>query len=266
MPVTHNGTIEEIIRIAQDAGKIAMAFYDKKYAVKEKANRTPVTEADMAVHHFLMDALAVYNYPIVSEEGMCDCGDAKSAFLWIVDPLDGTQDFLQKTGDFSILIGLIYKGEPILGVVYEPVKETTYWAEKNGGAFMKKGGKIQKLHVSNKKDFSDMTILLSRNHCLESDKVLYETLGIGKQKKRGSTSKMCVIARGDAEVYVNTSNRTSEWDTCAVHMILQEAGGKITDMNGNSLIYGKKQPLNINGFVATNGVWHNEFVRVVSNL
>ena len=262
----YNIESDDIIEIAQKAGEIAMRFYDKEYSIEEKKNKTPVTEADMAIHHFLMEKLSAYNYPILSEEDVenFDRGDAEH--MWIVDPLDGTSDFIQKTGDFSILIGLIYNDEPVLGVVYEPAKDTIYFAEKNKGAYMchsRENGNPEKISVSDKNNFSDMTILLSRNHLMDSDIALCENLSIEKQKKRGSTSKMCVIARGDAEIYVNTSDRTAEWDTCAVQIILEEAGGKITDMNGERLVYGKENPLNLNGFIASNGISHNEIVSAI---
>ncbi|MDX9856147.1 MAG: 3'(2'),5'-bisphosphate nucleotidase CysQ [Candidatus Moranbacteria bacterium] len=250
----HNINIKEIIGIAKKAGDIAMSFYEKKYGIKDKKNKTPVTEADLAINKFLFEKLLKFGYPILSEESQDDFKKRKNAeYLWIIDPLDGTSDFIEKTDEFSILIGLVKNNKPVLGVVYEPAKMTTYWAEKGKGAFMEKCGKIDRLQVSKKTDPKEMTMLFSRNHLLESDVEIYKKLGIGKRRKRGSTSKICVIARGNAEIYVNTSDKTSEWDTCVPEIILTEAGGAITDIRGNKLVYNKKNPKHLNGFMASNG-------------
>ncbi len=133
----YNINIQEIIKIAIEAGNIAMQFYDKEYTIEQKQNKTPVTEADIAVNNFLMDKLSRYNYPILSEEIEDDFENRKKAnFVWIIDPLDGTSDFIQKTGEFSIMIGLVNKeGESIFGIVYAPVLNELYYAEKNKGAF-----------------------------------------------------------------------------------------------------------------------------------
>ncbi len=258
--------IEEIKEIAKKSGEKVLEYYYKDYNISYKDNggkKSPLTEADLASDKIIMEGLEKYNFPILSEETEDDLSRIQSEYVWIVDPLDGTSDFMEKTGEFSILIGLVKNGDPVLGMVFEPVKNTFYWAEKGKGAFMEKNGKIKKINVSNKDNFQDMTILLSRNHLLESDKKLCENLKIGKQTKRGSTSKMCVIARGDAEIYVNTSDKTGEWDTCAPQVVLTEAGGKIVDMRGKELMYNKKNPKNLNGFVVSNG---KNYARIVEEL
>lgn len=248
-----NIEIEEIKNIAKKAGAIAMSFYEKDYNIKDKENKTPVTEADLAINKFLFEELAKFGYPILSEESKDDFEKRKNAeYVWIIDPLDGTSDFIEKTDEFSILIGLVKNNKPILGVAYEPAKDTIYWAERGRGAFSDRSGKIEKLHVSKITDPKEMTMLFSRNHLLDSDIDIYKKLGIGKQRKRGSTSKICVIARGDAEIYVNTSDRTGEWDTCAPNIILSEAGGNMMDMSGSNLTYNKESPKHLNGLVVCN--------------
>ncbi|HBO16910.1 MAG: hypothetical protein UR69_C0001G0127 [Candidatus Moranbacteria bacterium GW2011_GWE2_35_2-] len=261
-----NIDIEKIKEIAKKSGEKVLEYYYKDYNISYKdsgGKKSPLTEADLASNKIIMEELEKYNFPILSEETEDDLSRLQSEYVWIVDPLDGTSDFMEKTGEFSILIGLVKNGEPVLGVVFEPAKNTFYWAEKGKGAFMEKNGKIKKINVSNEDNFQDMTILLSRNHLLESDKKLCENLKIGKQTKRGSTSKMCVIARGDAEIYVNTSDKTGEWDTCAPQVVLTEAGGKIVDMRGKELMYNKKNPKNLNGFVVSNG---ENYARIVEEL
>lgn len=260
-----NVEIEDVKNIARRAGEEILRYYNLDYTVEYKTvdKSAPLTEADLASNKIILSGLEKYNFPILSEETKDNSARLQSEYVWIVDPLDGTSDFVEKTDEFSVLIGLVKNGEPVLGVVFEPVKDTFYWAEKGKGAWMEKNGKIKKINVSNKDNFQDMTILLSRNHLLESDKKFCENLKIGKQIKRGSTSKMCVIARGDAEIYVNTSDRTGEWDTCAPQIVLTEAGGKIVDMQGKELTYNKKNPKNLNGFVVSNG---EKYVRIVEEL
>jgi len=260
--------IKEINNIAREAGEEILKFYAIDFDVSYKTNdkSSPFTEADLASNRIILERLKKHNFPILSEESVDDKARLNSEYVWMVDPLDGTSDFVGKTDEFSVMIGLVKDGNPILGVVYEPAKKIMYFAEKGKGAFMEKDGPVFKLEVSNKSKFKDMTILFSRNHLLDSDIKLCENLKIGKQIKRGSTSKMCVIARGDAEIYVNTSDRTGEWDTCAPQVILEEAGGKVTDMDGNNLRYNKKIPKNKNGFVATNKTRHNDIVRELNNI
>jgi len=264
----NNIDIQEIKKIVREAGKEIMKYYNCHHDVsyKNQDKFSPLTKADLASEKIIKQELKKFKLPILSEEAEDDKARLNSEYVWIVDPLDGTSDFIKKTGEFSVLIGLVKNGEPILGVVYEPAKNTFYWAEKGKGAFIEKNGKTRKIKVSNKKDFSEMTILLSRNHLLKSDIKLCNNLRIGKKIKRGSTSKMCVIARGEAEIYVNTSDRTGEWDTCAPQIILEEAGGEITDMRGGKLMYNKKMPKNLSGFVASNGTLHNEIIKTLKNI
>jgi 3'(2'), 5'-bisphosphate nucleotidase len=257
-----NIDIEEIKNIAKKAGAIAMSFYKKDYNIDEKKNRTPVTEADMAINKFLLEELGKFGHPILSEESKDDFEKRKDAeYVWIIDPLDGTSDFIDKTDEFSILVGLVKNNQPVLGVVYEPAKDTIYWAQTGKGAFSDRSGKTERLQVSKITDPKEMTMLFSRNHLLDSDIEIYKKLGIGKQRKRGSTSKICVIARGDAEIYVNTSNKTGEWDTCANQIILEESGGKISDIYGNKLTYNKENPMNLKGFIMTSGEEHSKIER-----
>ena len=260
--------IEIIKGIAQKAGAKIIEYYGGKYEVSNKENNpgNPLTEADLASNKIILAALEKYGLPILSEEKLDDEIRLKSEYIWIVDPLDGTSDFVEKTDEFSVMIALVRNKQPILGVVFEPAKKTFYWAEKDEGAFMEKNGKIVKIQVSTRDNFKHMAVLLSRNHLLNSDIRLCNNLEIGRKIKRGSTSKMCVIARGDAEIYVNTSDKTGEWDTCAVQIILEEAGGRVTNLQGDKLVYNKKIPKNLNGFVASNGRCHGKIIEELRNI
>lgn len=264
----NNIDIQEIKRIAKKAGAEIMKYYNRDYDIsyKNQDKASPLTEADLNSNKIILNELKKYGWPVLSEEAKDNSKRLKSEYVWIVDPLDGTSDFIEKTGEFSVLIGLAKNGRSVLGVVYEPAKNTAYWAEKGRGAFRERNGKVEKISVSRKSNFFEMTILLSRNHLLESDLKLCENLKIRKKIKRGSTSKMCIIAKGDAEIYVNTSDRTGEWDTCAPQIILEEAGGKITDMRSGKLMYNKKMPKNLAGFVVSNGMSHNEIIKALKSI
>jgi len=252
----HNINIQEIISIAKKAGNIAMQFYDKKYSIEQKQNKTPVTEADLAVNDFLMDKLSKYNYPILSEEIEDNWEARKNAdFVWIIDPLDGTTDFIQKTGEFSIMIGLANKkGESVLGVVYAPALDELYYAQKNKGAFLCHCEDDQRegeaISVSNS-GVKDGTILVSRNHLGEYEQKIAKKYNM-KQIPAGSAGlKICWIAKGDAELYINSSNRCGLWDTCAADIILTEAAGYICDKNNNEILYNTEGVMLLNGYIVS---------------
>ena len=253
----HNVKIQEIIEIAKRAGDIAMQFYDKKYSIEQKQNKTPVTEADIAINDFLMDELAKYNYPILSEETGDDFQKRKNAnFVWIIDPLDGTSDFIQKTGEFSIMIGLIdTEGKSVLGVVYAPALDELYYAEKNKGAYSChscEGRNLPRKIQVNKKNIEGGKMLVSRNHLGKYEQEIAKKYNM-KQISAGSAGlKICWIARGDAELYINSSGKSGLWDICAADIILAEAGGKIIDKNGNEILYNIEDVMLQNGYVISN--------------
>ena len=253
----HNVKIQEIIKITKKAGDIAMQLYDKKYSIEQKQNKTPVTEAVIAINDFLMDELAKYNYPILSEEVRDDFKKRKNVdFVWIIDPLDGTTDFIQKTGEFSIMIGLINKkGESILGVVYAPALDELYYAQKNKDAYICHLGQdlrsLQKLQVS-KKPIKNGKILVSRSHLKKYEQEITKKYNMRQISAGSAGLKICWIARGDAELYINSSDKSGLWDICAADIILAEAGGKIIDKNGNEILYNIEDVMLQNGYVISN--------------
>ncbi len=287
----HNIKIEDIINIAKKAGEIAMEFYNKDYTIEQKQNKTPVTEVDIAINDYLIKELEKYNYPILSEEVRDDFEKrANTEFVWIIDPLDGTADFIQKTGEFSIMIGLVdNSGKSVLGVVYAPALGELYWAQKNKGAYImflrgvfsdeailidknisnqpqnnknvistetEYSGeisklKVQKISVSNN-PIQNGKILTSRNHLGEYEQQIAKKYNM-KQIPTGSAGlKICWIAGGDAELYINSSDKSGLWDICAADIILTQAGGKITDKNKKQILYNKKEIMLLDGYIASN--------------
>ena len=206
--------------------KEVMKIYSGEIKHELKNDGSVVTKADLNSHLAIKDVLT--DFPILSEEG--DKTGRKNDTMWIVDPLDGTNDFLNKTGDFSIMVGLLRKGKPLLGVVYIPAKEDLYFASYGKGAY--KNGK--RIHVRRKGD----VMLISRNHTTPKEKEYGKKLGANKFTPLGSIgTKLCTIAEGKADFYVNLSNKLGVWDACAPHMIVEEAGGIVTDKDGDALVY-----------------------------
>jgi len=251
----HTVEIEDIITIAREAGKIAMHFYGKEYSIAEKENKTPVTEADLAMHSFLIEKLSVYHYPILSEEGSHDYKKREGAHCtWIIDPLDGTKDFIQKTGEFSIIIGLIdINGDALLGVVYVPATDELYVAEKGRGAyiyhFKKELESKEKIHVSNK-PLNSGRILVSRNHLGQWEQDIAKKCNMRPLPMGSAGLKICRIAKGDAELYINSSNKSGLWDICAADIILTEAGGLICDTEKNKIQYNVRDVMLQKGYIA----------------
>lgn len=263
-----NVRLEEVGEIVRSAGRIAMSFYDKSYGIAKKNDRAPVTEADLAVNKFLVEKLGRFGYPILSEENEDNLkGRKDKECIWIVDPLDGTRDFIANTGEFSVLIGLVQRNIPTLGIICEPVKDCLYFAEKGRGAFCQNGGQVKKLIVSKVDNFEKMKILFSRNHLMPVEEKLAKDLKIGQKIPLGSAGlKMAKIARGEAEIYINSSDQSSEWDTCAGNLILKEAGGVVTDMNGKEIVYNQPDPRHLNGYVASNGEKHNQIIKSLRSI
>ena len=250
---TYNVGIDDIVDIAKKAGDIAMQFYDRDYVITDKNDKSPVTEADLAVHHYLIDVLSVYNFPILSEEGMSGFEEGGIYdHMWIADPLDGTKDFIQKTGEFAIMIGLVDRNkESILGVVYAPAIDELYWATKNGGAFCTKGGVTEQLHVS-AHGADECRIFVSRNHLGQREQQIAQKYHMEQIAMGSAGLKICRIAAGQAELYINSSDKCGIWDTCAADIILREAGGNIVTMNGECVHYDRAHVGLLDGFIVSN--------------
>ena len=189
-----------------------------------------------------------------------------SSLVWIVDPLDGTTEFINKTGEFTIMIGLVHAGRPVLGVIYNPTENILYYGAKGEGSFIKKQGRTARLKISDKVDIKQAKIYVSRFHFSEVEKQAIHRLGVKNLVTCGSSKKLCLIASGHGEVSLNLSDKTWEWDICATDIILSEAGGRLTDRNGKIFLYNKKHPRNVNGYVASNGLIHKKIIEGLKNI
>lgn len=259
-----NIQLEDLITTATKAGKETLDFYKEKISVETKDDDSPLTKADLASEKILLDELGRFDIPILSEESEDDKARLSSDRVIIIDPLDGTSDFIQKTDDYSIMIGVVEKGSPVMGVVYHPVSETVYFASEGDGAYKRQAQKDTPLSVSSIDSLQEMTILLSRNHLLDAEQQFMKESHVDKQKKMGSAGlKMSTIAEGKAEIYINSSDRTCEWDTCAGNIIVTEAGGMVTDLKNELIEFNKKDPRHLDGFLVTNNTKHMEILEEV---
>ncbi len=256
--------VEDIIPIARQAGAEILRYYQHDYTIWDKPDHSPVTEADLAANTIILQALSdISPFPILSEETKDDLKRQQSEAIWIVDPLDGTRDFIKKTDEFAVMIGLAVEGQPIVGVVYNPAKEELHYAEKNRGSFFQKGSApAERLSIDKSRDSAHIRLVLSRSHLKPEEVALAKSFQIQTILSCGSTGiKMGRIAQGLYDLYLNTSSGCGEWDTCAPEIILREAGGIVTDMFGNEFLYNQENVKRIHGVIATNGVIHDKIIQ-----
>ena len=241
--------IQDIVAIAKQAGSAIMQIYSQDFKVEYKQDNSPLTLADKKDNDIIetgLNKLSV-NFPILSEEG----GDIPYKdrkhweYFWLVDPLDGTKEFVKKNGEFTVNIALIYKDTPVLGVVYAPALDICYWAEQGKGAF-RDGKKLPFKTVNQRNTYK---IVASRSHMSDETRMFIDAIDTSKEKELisiGSSLKICLVAEGEADIYPRLG-LTMEWDTAAAHAILIETGKKIEKYNNKTCtahLYNKKNLLN----------------------
>lgn len=252
--------------IARAAGAIIMEYYGKeKYSISHKDDSSPVTEADLAANDYILKELSArYPYPILSEEKKDDLARLSAPTIWIVDPLDGTKDFIQKTGEFSVMIGLAEHGKPVLGVVYKPTTNELFFAEKNNGAYREANGTVTPVSVSQKTAMHDMSVVVSRSHTEPESQKIATDMGVTSFFPCGSVGlKISLLVTQQADIYYYLRGYTKEWDTCAPEIILHEAGGCLTDTKGHALVYNQEDVTRPHGVVGTNGNIHTDILRSI---
>lgn len=213
--------LKEIIKTAQQAGEAILEYYEDEVEVMHKDDDSPLTKADLAAHHIIVDSLKKIDpdIPVISEEsGIPDYVDRKDwTTFWIVDPLDGTKEFIKKNGEFTVNIALIDSGKPVLGVVYVPDKKTTYYATREGGAFKQIGdGKARRIYSEASNANNSLTAVQSRSHGSDSliNQLKEKGLQVTKTIPAGSSIKFCLVAEGKADIYPRMGP-TMEWDVAA---------------------------------------------------
>lgn len=267
--------LETAIKLARKASKAILGIYNKGFEIEIKYvgeyYSEPVTIADKISSQIIVKGLEIV-FPedaILSEEEPDDVKRRlKKNRVWIIDPLDGTKGFIEKQGDFAVQIALTENGEPILGVVLQPIKGSLYYAVKNEGAFLiEKSETKKRLQVSKKIEFNEMTLAVSRSHRSKRMTQLVEHFDFKKELSHGSVGlKVGFLAQKLADIYVHLSPHTKFWDTAAPQIILEEAGGKLTDIFGKKIRYNIIDVRNHNGILSSNGVSHDKAVGHLSPL
>lgn len=260
--------LQTAIDSALAAGKIILKHYAEEFETEEKIGADnfsePVTIADREASRLIVGRLAAA-FPddgILSEEEIDDVElRISKRRVWIIDPIDGTAGFVKKDGDFGVQIGLAENGVPVLGVVYLPFHDRLSYAIKGGGSFIVKNGEPVRMEVSNIKTLSEMKLAMTRNHPSSRMSRVIEHFAFSEIIRRGSVGlKIGLIADKTCDIYLHPSPRTKLWDTCAPQIILEEAGGRFTDLFGYDIRYDRADLQNRNGLLATNGVSHCDVV------
>ncbi|MDD4297296.1 MAG: 3'(2'),5'-bisphosphate nucleotidase CysQ [Ruminiclostridium sp.] len=243
--------LETARHLAVKASKVILDIYSKDFAIDYKEDTSPLTEADRKSNVLIVTALKK-EYPecaILAEESIDDPERLNNDWCFIIDPLDGTKEFIKKNGEFTVNIALAHKGKAVLGVVYIPVAGDMYYAAKGMGAFYEANGKSERIFVSSRT--MDIRMVKSRSHTSDKLDELIKKHDIKNIRIAGSAIKGCLIAKGEAEIYYRFGY-TMEWDTAAMQCIIEEAGGIFRQMDNSEMTYNRKNTLNEKGFYAIN--------------
>jgi 3'(2'), 5'-bisphosphate nucleotidase len=253
---------------ALQAGQILLAHYRQPVEIWWKAPGDPVTAADQEASAFLLRTLKK-EFPtddVLSEEQPRSATNS-SPRMWIIDPMDGTREFINHVDEFSVMIGLVMDGKPVAGVIHQPVTGKLYYGAAGAGAFLQESGRDLAIHASDERDPSRMTVAISRSHHTADVNLVCSRLGIERLLPSGSLGlKAGLISCGKAHLYIHAGSETSIWDTCAANIILSEAGGRMTDCDGGRLLYDPAQLRHARGVVASSGVIHERIVEAINDV
>jgi 3'(2'), 5'-bisphosphate nucleotidase len=243
-PMDRSALLDAIARLAREAGVVILPYYRSELVVDDKNDGSPVTAADKAADALIVPALKALTpeIPVVAEESVeaGDIPDVSGGRFWLVDPLDGTKEFIHKRGDFTVNIGLIWDGEPVLGVVHTPV-DGMVWAGGIGVGAWEETADGARTSIAVRQPGPDgLTIVASRSHRNPELESYIATLDVKESVSRGSALKFCLVARGEADFYPRTGP-TMEWDTAAGHALLLAAGGSMTRFDGTPFDYAKPE-------------------------
>ena len=245
--------ITQLNKICREAGKKILEIYadESRFdTVEWKSNDSPLTLADKAAHNYIVEQLQPLtpDIPILSEEGKEISWETRKEWtrLWLVDPLDGTKEFIKRNGEFTVNVALIEEGKPVMGCVHVPVWDTTYFAVKGSGAWCQKGDEEPVRIQANTYSESDsgLKLVVSRSHLSPEVEAFVSKFDNPEPISMGSSLKFLLVAEGKADIYPRLAP-TMEWDTGAAHIIVEEAGGSVLrDDNGEALSYNKENLLN----------------------
>ena len=272
LPLNHE--LEFTNALARAAGAVLLRHYQSPFRVEQKVNALQemeeVTAADREANELIVQRLNE-EFPddgILAEESQDTELRLEKERVWVIDPMDGTKNFVQRDGDFAVQIGLAVNGESVLGAVYQPVRDLLYYAVKGGGAWIEGANQqAERMTVSAKVDPHEMILASSRSHRSPRMERVVNLFGFKQEVRRGSVGvKVGLITEQQADLYLHLSPSTKQWDTCAPETILHEAGGRLTDLFGGPLRYNGVRIDNRNGIVATNGAAHEMVIEKLQPL
>ncbi|WP_224745923.1 3'(2'),5'-bisphosphate nucleotidase CysQ [Neiella litorisoli] len=241
----NQGLVDAVIATAKKAGAEIMAIYDRDFSIYEKDDKSPLTEADLAAHKVIvagLQQLPVF-YPILSEENAdIDWAERQQwDTYWLVDPLDGTKEFIKKNGEFTVNIALVSNGVPVMGVVYAPAIDTLYWGAEGLGAYKQVAdAAATTIKAAAAAAGETVKVVGSRSHPSPDMAAYLEQFDSHEMVAMGSSLKLCLVAEGAAHVYPRLGP-TSEWDTGAAHGVALQAGARVVTVEGEPLTYNQKE-------------------------
>jgi 3'(2'), 5'-bisphosphate nucleotidase len=265
--------LDVAVDLARAAGKTILAQYEKPLSVEQKSHEDdvePVTQADRIANELIVNGLkAEFNSDgILAEESVDTERRLSKSRVWLVDPIDGTNGFIDGNGDFAVQIGLVEDGEPVVAVVYLPLSRVLYRAVAGNGTWIERPQReTERAAVSDRQTFATMRLAASRSHRSPRMNKVVQRFGFREEVQRGSVGiKIGLLIEQQCDVYIHLSPRTKQWDTCAPQLILTEAGGRLTDLFGRPLNYNVRDVNNRNGLVASNGVSHKLIIDTLAPL
>jgi len=236
--------LDDVLRIARAAGDAIMEIYEREdFSVETKSDHSPLTAADRAAHELIATELAQLTpaIPVWSEESATIPFAERRGWreFWLVDPLDGTKEFIKRNGEFTVNIALVREHVPVLGVVHAPARNTDYFASRTSGAWRREGERPPQAIAVRRPAAETVRVVGSRSHRGASLAHFLDRLGPHELVPMGSSLKLCLVASGDADVYPRLGP-TSEWDTAAAQAVVECAGGVVVDLSGRPLRYNRK--------------------------
>jgi 3'(2'), 5'-bisphosphate nucleotidase len=250
---------ELAFRAIKEAAKKVLEIYNDDFQSMEKEDKSPVTLADLESHGIITSILSESKTTIVSEEGEHHRASASSRF-WLVDPLDGTREFVDRNGEFTIMIALVENGRPAIGLISHPLADSVYLAQDGRGAFRHDGNGWSRLRVSDIETLNGSRAVISRSHVSAEELSFIDSLKLSGYSRLGSSLKALRICSGDAELYFAANTKMKQWDTCASCCLVVESGGRMTDMFGGDIVYSTEAASHEKGLVISNGRVHEEFI------
>lgn len=249
-------------RLYYTAEKV-LEIYHSPFQVNYKSDKSPLTQADILASQILTEAIQTL-FPedfIISEEVKLSPNIKIPENFWLIDPIDGTKEFVNKTGDFTLNIGYVENGFPVWGMVYAPVYQELYYGGIEYGIHYEKNGRVQSIRST---PHHEVIALISRSHFTGKEDSILNQLGVTKKVQLGSSLKICKLALNEADIYLRIGE-TSEWDIAPAHAILAASKGLIVTRNAQHLVYGKPTLINPS-FIAFSANYLNQFPKVIENL